>query len=228
MLGACAFTLSGGALFANAHSAFAATTCANGDKTYVVHAGDTLDSIAKSHQTTWQALSAHNKLANANVISVNQTLCIPVKVAAKTAPTTVTKPAAPVAKPAAPAVKAVSQAAHGTANIFPYGQCTWWADNRYHQLTGIYVPWMTNSDAYLWTERAHQYHWNVSSTPHVGDIMQLDRGVQGTGQYGHVGVVESIDGKGRFTASQMNWNGVGVMTKSQFSVGAGVHFISAK
>ncbi|GCE04763.1 peptidase M23 [Dictyobacter aurantiacus] len=221
MLGAFAFTLSGGALFADAHSAFAATTCANGDKTYIVHAGDTLDSIAKGHQTTWQALSAHNKLANANVILVNQTICIPVKAGVKPASATITKPAAP-------AVKAVSQAAHGTANIFPYGQCTWWADNRYHQLTGIYVPWMTNSDAYLWTQRARQYHWNVSSTPHVGDIMQLDPGIQGAGSYGHVGVVESIDGKGRFTASQMNWNGVGVMTKSQFSVGAGVHFISAR
>ncbi|GHO85600.1 CHAP domain-containing protein [Dictyobacter formicarum] len=212
ILTAFVFMLLGSVFFTDVHGAFAATACAKGDKSYTVQSGDTLDAIAQSNHTTWQNLVAHNKLTDGNVIFVNQTICIPVKAA--------TKPGAPVTKP-------VSQAVHGTANIFPAGQCTWWADNRYHQLTGIYVPWMTNSDAKMWVTRAHQYHWKVSTTPRVGAIMQLNAWVQGAGSYGHVGVVESIQGKGRFTVSQMNWVSLGVESRSQFSVGPGVFFITA-
>lgn len=220
LLTAFALMLLGSVFFTNVHGAYAASACASGDKAYVVKPGDTLGAIAQSNQTTWQNLMAHNKLTDGNVISVDQTICIPTKAAAKPAPKT-------VAKAVAPAAKSVSHAVHGTANIFPAGQCTWWADNRYHQLTGIYVPWMTNSDAKTWVTRAHQYHWNVSTTPRVGAIMQLNSGVQGAGSYGHVGVVESIQGKGRFTVSQMNWTGLGVESRSQFSVGPGVFFITA-
>ncbi|GCE18660.1 COG3942 and LysM peptidoglycan-binding domain-containing protein [Dictyobacter kobayashii] len=230
VMAAFALMLLGNIFFTDVRGAFAASTCASGDKTYSVQLGDTLGAIAQSNQTTWQTLASYNKLTDANTIFVNQTICIPTKSAAK--PTT--KPVAPaktapvVVKTAPVVAKAVSKAVHGTANIFPAGQCTWWADNRYHQLTGIYVPWMTNSNANMWVTRAHQYHWNVSTTPHVGDIMQLNGGVQGAGSVGHVGVVESIQANGRFTVSQMNWGGLGVVSRTQFSVGPGVFFINAK
>ncbi|HEY7415701.1 MAG TPA: CHAP domain-containing protein, partial [Ktedonobacteraceae bacterium] len=45
-------------------------------------------------------------------------------------------------------------AAVGTRNLFPYGQCTWWADQRYHQLHGVYVPWVINANAWQWVARA--------------------------------------------------------------------------
>lgn len=32
-------------------------------------------------------------------------------------------------------------------NVFPYGACTWWADQRYYQLHGIFVPWHTQANA---------------------------------------------------------------------------------
>src|SRR5436309_741561 len=43
-----------------------------------------------------------------------------------------------------------TQGIHGTSNPYPRGQCTWWADQRYHQIHGYYVPWRTNANAYQW------------------------------------------------------------------------------
>src|SRR5947209_20343914 len=43
----------------------------------------------------------------------------------------------------------------GAYNWFPYPWCTWWADSRYHQLHGVYVPWHTQSNAWQWTARAY-------------------------------------------------------------------------
>lgn len=121
---------------------------------------------------------------------------------------------------------ASASAVKGTFNNFPYGQCTWWADQRYHQLTGIYVPWIINSNANVWVTRANQYHWNVSTQPKVGSIMMLAAWVEGAGGYGHVAVVEKLLGGGRFQVSQMNWTGVGIKSYGNFATGRGVYFIS--
>ncbi|MDF3001365.1 MAG: peptidase [Bacillota bacterium] len=47
------------------------------DTTYTVKDGDALWKIAKKYETTWQALAEYNKLANPNLIYVNQNLTIP-------------------------------------------------------------------------------------------------------------------------------------------------------
>ena len=112
-------------------------------------------------------------------------------------------------------------------NPFPYGQCTWWADQRYYQLHGVFVPWRTNSNAWQWNTRAYQFGWSVSAVPHVGDIMVLQPGVQGAYYMGHVAIVEQVLSSGRFIASSMNWgaNRWGV-TNAQFYAGSGVTFLS--
>src|SRR6266446_11009468 len=66
----------------------------------------------------------------------------------------------------------------GSGNVFPYGSCTWWADQRYFQIHGIFVPWRTQSDAWEWTARASQFGWHVSSSPVWGAIIDLQPGVQ--------------------------------------------------
>ena len=80
----------------------------------------------------------------------------------------------------------------GAYNWFPYPWCTWWADERYHELHGVYVPWRTNSDAWEWTARAYQFGWNVSSRASVGSIINLQPWVQGAYGSGHVAVVEQV------------------------------------
>jgi N-acetylmuramoyl-L-alanine amidase len=119
-----------------------------------------------------------------------------------------------------------SAAVAGTGNYFPFGQCTYWANQRYHQLHGVYVPWTTNSNAYQWTARAAQFGWHVSNVPTVGAIIQLDPWVQGATALGHVAIVESISG-GHVVASNMNWNGLGSKVSNwNFTPGPGVHFIT--
>ncbi|GAC1349682.1 MAG: hypothetical protein NVSMB27_25080 [Ktedonobacteraceae bacterium] len=111
-------------------------------------------------------------------------------------------------------------------NQFPWPSCTWWANERYHQLHGIYVPWTTNSNAYQWTARAYDFHWHVSNTPYVGWIMDLQPWIQGAYGYGHVGVVEKYLGNGYFVASNMNWGAYPTqVTYVTFHAGYGVTFI---
>ena len=185
--------------------AFAQSPCSSGDQVYMVISGDTLGGIAARYHTSWQRLAAYNHIANPNLIYVDQEICIPGKPGVSSAP---------------PPVK-------GKGNPFPYGQCTWWASQRYFQLHGIYVPWTTQSDAWEWTARARNFHWRVSSTPSPGAIINLQPWVEGAYGLGHVAVVEKVLSNGHVIASTMNW---GVyywkVTDVEFAPGPGVTFIS--
>lgn len=113
-------------------------------------------------------------------------------------------------------------------NVFAYGQCTWWANQRYHQLHNLFVPWRTNADAYQWVARAMDFGWHVSSTPTVGSIMVLQPYVDGAYELGHVGVVEQILTNGRVIASSTNWGGhPDMVTQATYVLGPGVSFISS-
>ncbi|HEU5381831.1 MAG TPA: CHAP domain-containing protein [Ktedonobacteraceae bacterium] len=114
----------------------------------------------------------------------------------------------------------------GSPRSWPLGVCTYWANLRYHQLTGNWVTWTGN--AYQWAQGARMAGWNVSQTPHVPSIIVLMPGVQGASGYGHVAVVESASGNTAHT-SNMNWytNGGGWDRVSyyDFTAGSGVYFI---
>lgn len=104
---------------------------------------------------------------------------------------------APVPKP--PVKKPVA----GTTNNFPSGQCTYWAAYRFHQVHGVWVPWL--GDAWKWPDQAKSNNWVVSRTPTVGAIITLQPYVQGAGSLGHVAVVESITGNKSVHTSNYNW-----------------------
>lgn len=113
---------------------------------------------------------------------------------------------------------------------WPVGQCTYWSNLRYQQLSGYWVPWNGNADQ--WVEGARLAHWNISSQPHVPSIMVLMPGVQGASGYGHVAVVENIVPNSSPTTvetSNMNWysNGGGFNRESNvdFTVGPGTYFV---
>jgi surface antigen len=114
----------------------------------------------------------------------------------------------------------------GSLNLFPYGSCTWWANQRYFQLHGIYVPWRTQSNAWQWTDRAEEFGWEVSSSPIVGAIIDLQPGVQGASWAGHVAIVERILSNGDVIASNMNWGAYPwQVTLVEFAPGPGVTFL---
>jgi surface antigen len=123
---------------------------------------------------------------------------------------------------AAPTQMAAGMAGGGL-NRFFYGQCTYWANMRYHQLTGHWVPWLGNAAAWYYGARASG--WVVSNSPHVYSIIILQPGVQLAGWYGHVAVVEKINPDGSVLTSNWNWEGNwGRETWVTFRPGPGVKF----
>ncbi|WP_235932656.1 CHAP domain-containing protein [Dictyobacter arantiisoli] len=191
--------------------ALAQAPCASGSLTYVVRSGDTLGVIAASHGTTWQTLSSYNHLSNPNMIFVGEHVCVPQQGITQ-----------------APAKNVSLSGIHGAINPYPYGQCTWWASQRYFELHGFYVPWSTNADAWQWNARAQDFHWNISSQPSIGSIVTLQPNVQGASFLGHVAVVERVLGNGHVIASNLNWGpNYSLVTNVDFHVGPGVSFISA-
>ncbi len=118
----------------------------------------------------------------------------------------------------------VSASDAGSLSRFFYGQCTYWANMRYHQLTGHFVPWLGNAGE--WAYQAPAYGWAISSQPKVPSIIVLAPGVQGAGWYGHVAVVEKINTDGSVQTSNWNWvGGWAVTTYVNFTPGPGVHFV---
>lgn len=115
----------------------------------------------------------------------------------------------------------------GGPHSWPVGYCTYWANSRYHALTGFWVTWLGN--AYQWAQGARMAGWNVSSQPHVPSIIVLMPGVQGAGGYGHVAVVESINANGSVHTSNMNWyadgGGFDRVSYFDFTPGSGVYFV---
>ena len=114
----------------------------------------------------------------------------------------------------------------GSGNWFPYPSCTWWANQRYQQLHGVYVPWRTQSDAWEWTARAHQFGWQVSTRASQGAIIDLQPWVQGAYGAGHVAVVEKVYSDGSVLASNTNWGANPYsVAYVHFHPGSGVTFI---
>ena len=142
---------------------------------------------------------------------------------------TMTGGAAGGAAVATPYMLTTITAMRGISNPFPYGQCTWWASQRYFQLSGVYVPWTSNADAYQWSDRARDFHWSVSAQPQAGAIVNLQANIQGASNLGHVGVVERVLSNGHVLASNMNWGpDFSQVSDVEFTPGPGVTFITAR
>ena len=108
-------------------------------------------------------------------------------------------------------------------NRFFYGQCTYWANMRYHQLTGNWVQWLGN--AYQWSYQAQAYGWNTSTEPHIPSIVVLQPYVEGAGYFGHVAVAESLNANGSVLTSNWNIAGWAVYSEANVKPGPGVTFI---
>lgn len=217
--------------------AFAQSPCSTGDRMYIVAHGDTLGIIAHRYQVSLQHLAAYNHIANANVIYTNERICIPGNSShsnkghsggGNSGKHVHHKGHVHQKKPGSPGGHRGVHPPVGYSNTFPYGACTWWADQRFHQLHHVYVPWNNgNANAWQWAWRAHDYHWHVSTRPSVGAIVDLQPGVQGAWDSGHVAVVERVLRNGHVIASNMDWGGNPYqVVKVEFAPGPGVTFIS--
>ena len=188
----------------------AQTFCPRGTIPHVVVHGDTVSKIASRSGVNWRSLASFNRLANPNLIYQGQVICVVGIHGYIPVPQTSRRPSPPV----------------GSRNVFPYGACTWWADQRYFQLHGVFVPWTNRANAWEWVARAYQFGWRVSSRPSPGAIVVLQPWVEGAYGMGHVAVVERILTNGHVIASNMSWGrSPWRVTYVQFAPGPGVTFI---
>ncbi len=85
-------------------------------------------------------------------------------------------------------------------NHFAYGYCTWYVANRRP------IPWFGN--AIEWWPNARAYGYAEGQTPQVGAVM-----VTRESGAGHVAYVESVNGDGSWTVSEMNYVAWGVVSR---------------
>jgi len=112
-----------------------------------------------------------------------------------------------------------SRALASAGNRYAPGNCTWYAYERRLQLGRPIGSFWGNGAA--WASSARAAGFLVNNTPEPGAIMQNGGG------YGHVAVVESVDGAGNITVSEMNYAGYNVISSRTLSAGqaAGYNFI---
>lgn len=178
---------------------------------YTVVKGDSLSKIAKAHETTWNRLFNKNtQIADPNIINVNDEIVIPKAdevLAERPLPEVVPAPQVAASKPknttsAKPKAVAKRQTApvqQGSyaGNKYVRGYCTWHAKNKRPDLPN------NLGNANTWVSRARAQGIATGSAPRVGAI-----GQQGM----HVVYVESVNGDGTVTISEMNFKGVGVVS----------------
>ena len=98
-----------------------------------------------------------------------------------------------------------------SGNAYPWGQCTWWAYVRRHQLGLPVGSYFGNGQA--WAASAARLGYTVNTTPMVGAIIVFQPGQAGADPaYGHVAIVEQTHEDGSITISESNAQGLGVIS----------------
>jgi surface antigen/LysM repeat protein len=170
--------------------------------------GDTAQSLADKYHADPQAIVDYNYLRDPSSLTAGKLIVIPNGKGPdfeKPAPPPVVRAvvAAPRVGSANPAYSiAPGGPGPGGAggNRFAYGYCTWYVASR------IPVPWLGN--AWEWYGQAQAFGWPTGQSPRAGGIM-----VTWESGYGHVAVVEAVNGDGSWLVSEMNFVGWGVVSQ---------------
>lgn len=163
----------------------------------VVQSGDTLSAIAAKHKTTWVRLfNANPGLQNPDVLNAGDKVRIPN--ADETLPdrygqlATAAQPTA--ATPQSNVVTKQYSSAPINSSSYYVGNGMWCTD--YVQSKRPDVPVYGNA-GYNWISAARADGKSTGSAPRVGAVAVTN---------GHVAYVESVNGDGSYTVSEMGWN----------------------
>lgn len=177
---------------------------APGPKIHVVGENETLSSIALQHQTTWnRVFNKNEQIAHPDVIKVGDKLTIPLPeeqlndrpLPAPPVPPLPTQGVKNVNSNGAPRASMARGASSG--NTYTPGYCTWYAKNMRPDLPNN----LGNADT--WVSRAAAQGLPTGSVPRAGAI-----GQQGM----HVVYVQQVNPDGTVTISEMNYNGLYVVS----------------
>jgi surface antigen len=124
-------------------------------------------------------------------------------------------------------VTAFSVGSTRSSNLFPYGQCTWYAEQEARNYTGRWLNIWGN--AWAWAGSAASGGWTVGTYPRIGSVIVFAAGYDGAGGYGHVGWVTQVYPASHTVAfTEMNWRGAGVVDSRSITNGFGnsnIHYI---
>lgn len=161
-------------------------------------AGDTADSLAQKYGTQAERIVLFNDFENGAITAGTQVVVPGGRIVATPA---VVSPS--VSTSSSQSTTNVNFAMLNTSdNRYDYGYCTWYAFNRRAAL-GKPIGGMWGN-ASSWASLARGSGFLVNNTPSVGAVMQTP---YGAGGYGHVAVVESVNGDGSVLVSEMNYAG---------------------
>lgn len=187
----------------------------NNDKpekvTHTVESGESLIKIGKQYEIDWKRLYFKNKnISHPDQLDIGQKLVIPAEdeelekreiprpVVPEPRPATSSQSRATSTSTASAAssqpVSTPRRAPRGSSsgNLYTYGYCTWYVKNRRPDLPN------NLGNAITWANRAAAQGIPTGSTPRVGAVGQSGN---------HVVYVESVNGDGTVTVSEMNWKG---------------------
>lgn len=93
-----------------------------------------------------------------------------------------------------------------SANLFPKGQCTYYAEDAAYVYAGHYPDvW---GDAQYWNTSAARAGYDVDRVPHTDSIVVFEPGFPGTDSTGHVAFVSGVyPAAGTIRISELNYNG---------------------
>lgn len=103
-----------------------------------------------------------------------------------------------------------------SGNYYPWGQCTWWAEQQAAQYTGLFLANLGNAKD--WAANAQARGWPVGSWPQIGSIAVFQPSIPGTSSYGHVAwVTEVYPSQNAIVVTEMNYAGFGVVDSRRIS-----------
>lgn len=183
---------------------------------YMVKSGDTIDSIAGKYKADRDQILSYNGLPANGELTVGDQIIIP----NGQKETPIPKPIAPstgglqprqYATPGGGTPDDISgsrklEGKAGTGHRFPYGYCTWYVAQK------RYVPWSGNAGTWIYNAKAMGYR--TGRTPAAGSMIVTTE----NRYYGHVALVESVNGDGTITVSEMNYNAWGKVDHRVISI----------
>lgn len=160
---------------------------------YIIQAGDTLEKIAKAHNTTVQRLfNANSDIADPNRIEPAQVVVVPEN-------TDVLQPREMPAKVEIPSLKAsgtsITGGSSSSGNLYTPGYCTYYVKNMRPDMPNN----LGNADTWY-----YRYQGAKGSTPRVGAVAVAVG-------YMHVAIVTGVSGS-QVTVSEMNYGGLWVVS----------------
>jgi len=179
-----------------------------------VKEGDTLSGIVEKWSGDLESTKVFNVLSEDDQLSIGEYIIVPDGI----------KPAPPPPAPAPSTTSSGSgsaytgsgsvvgyqgQGSYSDYNRFPWGWCTWYVASRRN------VPWSGNAN--MWMENAAAMGYATGYTPVAGAIVETSES-----WWGHVALVESVNGDGTITVSEMNYVGFGVASSRRIPINSSI------